>query len=234
MNPQMVMLQMVITENNSKSLTYKASLLNDMVAIAGAADGTPNRKIDNAKIAVTLKYVSNFFRALEMPLINCKIHLEHFQLTDTKLYVPVVTLSAKDNINFIKQQNEGFKRSAYWNEYKSDVSTQTADLINAKRFQLDPYFQGVNRLFVLAFSDNEADKNRATRDGHRRYFVPRIDINNCNFVIDGRNFYDNPISSQIEKYDELRKIAMGKGDGYIPGCLLDYQYFKKALSINCS
>ena len=149
-----------------------------------------------------------------------------FQLEDTKLYVPVVTLSAKDNTNFIKQQNEDFKRSAYWNEYKSDVSTQTADLINAKRFQLDPSFQGVNRLFVLAFNV-EGNDNRVTRDGHQKYFLPRVDIKGYNFAIDGRNFYDNPISSQIGKYNELRKVTLGKADDYTTGCLLDYQYFKK-------
>ena len=119
-----------------------------------------NRKIDNAKIVVPLKYVSNFFRALEMPLINYKVHVgltwrkdcvlsnvagdTKFQLTYTKLYVPVVTLSAKDSTNFIKQQNEGFKRSVYWNEYQSKVKKEAADLINAKTFDLDPSFQGVN------------------------------------------------------------------------------------------
>ena len=112
-----------ITTVNSKSFKYKASLLGDT-----AADGV-NRKMDNAKILVPLKYVSNFFRALEMSLINCKIRLEltwkkdcvlsnvaaatNFQLEDTKLYVPVIPLLAKDNANLIKQQNEGFIRSVY-------------------------------------------------------------------------------------------------------------------------
>ena len=45
-------------------------------------------------------------------------------------------------------------------------------------------------------------------------------------LIDGRNLYDQPISDQIRKYDEIRKIATGKGDDYTTGCLLDYQYFK--------
>ena len=107
------------------------------------------------------------------------------------------------------------------------MSTQTAYLINAKRFELDPSFQGVNRLFVLAFNDAENSVNRVTRYGHRKYFVPRIDIKDYNVVIDGRNFYDNPISSQIEKYNELRKVTLGIGDDYTTGLLLDYQYFKK-------
>ena len=65
-------------------------------------------------------------------------------MTEIKLYVPVVTFSAKDNAKFVKQQNEGFKRSVYWNEYKSEVTTQEADAINGKKFLLAPFFQGVN------------------------------------------------------------------------------------------
>ena len=57
-------------------------------------------------------------------------------------------------------------------------------------------------------------------------FLPRVDITNYNVLIDGRNFYDQPINDQIKKYDEIRKIGTGKGDDYTTGCLLDYQYFK--------
>ena len=54
----------------------------------------------------------------------------------------------------------------------------------------------------------------------------RVDITNYNALIDGRNFYDQPINDQIKKYYEIRKVATGKGYGYMTGCLLDYQYFK--------
>ena len=64
------------------------------------------------------------------------------------------------------------------------------------------------------------------RNSYRKYFVPRVDITKYNVLIDGRNFYDRPISDQIRKYDEIRKIATGKGDNYTTGCLLNYQYFK--------
>ena len=110
-----------------------------------------------------------------MPLINCKIHLElnwnnncvkygadtyaggdndnnretTFQITSTKLYVPIVTLSTKDNVNLAKQLNEGFKRSVYWNEYESKIETKKLDANNVTRFLLDASFQGVNRLFLL-------------------------------------------------------------------------------------
>ena len=187
-----------------------------------------------------------------MPLINCKIHLELnwnnncviygvysyaggdnannretiFKITSTKLYVPIITLSTKDNVNLTKQLNEGFRRSVYWNEYKSKIETKEADANNLKIFALDASFQGVNRLFVLAFDNTNNGDNKVERDIHGKYFLPRVDITNYNVLIDGRNFYDQPISDQIKKYDEIRKIATEKGNDYTTCCLLDYQYFK--------
>ena len=106
-----------LTTDTSSSFKYKVKLL-----------GNPVR---NVKVAVPLKYLSNFFRSLEMPLINCKIKLNLtwkkecilsnqavnaiFIINDTKMYVQVVTLSKEDNKDFIEQQNKGFQRSIYWN-----------------------------------------------------------------------------------------------------------------------
>ena len=149
-----------------------------------------------------------------MPLTNCRIHLElnwnsncvmygaytfadgdnannretTFKITSKKLYVPIVTLSTKDNVNLTKQLNEGFKRSAYWNEYKSKIETKTADNVNVTRFSLDASFQGANRLFVLAFNNTDGNDNKVERDSHRKHFLPRVDITNYNVLIDGRNF----------------------------------------------
>ena len=64
------------------------------------------------------------------------------------------------------------------------------------------------------------------KETHRKYFLPIVNITNYNVLIDGRNFYEQPINYQIKSYDEIRKIAIGKGDDYTTGCLLDYQYFK--------
>ena len=96
---------------------------------------------------------------------------------------------------------------------------------------MDASFQGVNRLFVLAFNNTTLTNgndgpNRVKRDSHRKYFSPRVNITYYNALIDGRNFYDQPISDQVKKYDEIRKIATGKGNNYTTGCLLDYQYFR--------
>ena len=79
-------------------------------------------------------------------------------------------------------------------------------------------------------NDNEVPAsntaNRVQGDSHRKYFLPRVDKSNYNVLIDDRNFYDQSINDQIKRYDEIRKIATGKGDDYTTGCLLDYQYFK--------
>ena len=93
-----------------------------------------------------------------------------------------------------------------------------------KYINLDPSFQGVNRLFFTAY--NSAN-GQPTRNGQRKYYLPRIDLNKYNVIIDGRIFYDNPIESDIEKYRELKKVMIGKGEDYTTGSLLDFNYFKK-------
>ena len=143
------------------------------------------------------------------------------------MYVPVVTLSTKDNENLTKQLDEGFKRSVYWNKYKSKIETKTADDNNVTRFPLNASFLGVNRLFVLAFDYTENGNKKVERDSHRTHFLPRVDITNYNVLIDGRNFYDQPVNDQIKKYDEVRKVMAGKVDDNTNGSLLDYYYFLK-------
>ena len=148
-----------------------------------------------------------------------------FIINDTKLYVPVVTLSKEDNEDFIEQQNKGFQRSIYWNEYQTKQQNENEDANVFKYINLDPSFQGVNRLLVIAYS--REDNNQPTRDGRTKYYLPRIDLKKYNVLIDGRNFYDNSIESDIEKYRELKKVMIGKGEDYTTGSLLDNDYFKK-------
>ena len=97
---------------------------------------------DNTKdveILVPLKYLSNFWRTLEMPLINCKVELiltwsntcvitnstgeGKFAITEIKLYVPVVTLSTEDNAKLLQQLKSNFKRKITWNKYESSLKT---------------------------------------------------------------------------------------------------------------
>ena len=125
------------------------------------------------------------------------------------MYVPVVTLSKEDNKDFIEQQNKGFQ-------------SLFIDANVFKYINLDPSFQGVNRLFVMAYNREDG---QPTKNGQRKYYLPRIDLEKYNIIIDGRNFYDNPIENDIEKYRELKKVMIGKGEDYTAGSLLDYNYF---------
>ena len=240
--------------DNSTSFKCKESLLGK----ATDADGN-DRSLKNTKIVVPLKYLSNFCRSLEMPLINCKIHLElnwnnncvmygadthaggdnvnnretTLKIISTKLYVTVVTLSTNDNVNLTNQLNEGFKRSVYWNEYKSKIEAKEADANNLKRFPLDASFQGVNRLVVIAFDNTNIGNNKVERDSHRKYFLPRVNITNYNILIDGRFFYDQPINDQIKKYDEIRKTETEKGDYNTTGFYWTINTLK-TITTNCS
>ena len=81
-------------------------------------------------------------------------------------------------------------------------------------------------MFVLAFYSTDNDSNKIERNSHEKYFLPRVNITDYNVLIDGRNFYDQPINDQIRKYDEFKKNVTGQGDDYTTECLLDYQYFK--------
>ena len=103
-----------------------------------------------------------------------------------------------------------------------DSDNNNANIV--RYISLDPSFQGVNRLFVMAYSRLA---NQPTRDNRRKYYLPRIDLNKYNVIIDGRNFYDYPIESDTEKYRELKKVMIGKGEDYTTGSLLDFNYFDK-------
>ena len=125
----------VTNDDNAPSFKYRTGLIGNT-----ETNGTKN----GVKIAVPLKYLSNIWRSLEMPLINCKIELSSkqiencvltsatigadaqatgadsatFKITDAKLHVPIVILSAEDNVKLSKLFSEGFKRSIYWSKYK--------------------------------------------------------------------------------------------------------------------
>ena len=71
------------------------------------------------------------------------------------------------------------------------------------------------------------ENGQPTKDGRQEYYLPRIDFKKYNVIIDGRNFYDNAIESYVEKYRELKKVMIGKGEDYTTGSLLDYDYFLK-------
>ena len=212
--------------NATDSFNFKAKITGQT-----GDDGTKN-----VEIMVPLKYLSNFWRTLEMPLINCEVNLiliwsstcvliatnvqnqnATFAITDTKLYVPILTLSTQENTKFLQQLKSGFKRVINWNKYlsKPELLAQNPNLNHLA----ESSFQGVNRLFVLAF-ENDND-----RTSDEQYYLPTVEIKDYNIVINGENFFDHPIKNNKITYDNIRKVATGQGDDYTNGCLLDYPYF---------
>ena len=173
---------------NSASFKFK-------VKLTGKTPAPGNTK--NVKIAVPLKYFSNFCRTLEMPLINRDINLiltwsstsvitnvadaGTCAVSDTKLYDPVVTLSTQDNTKLQEQLKSGFKRIINWNKYQSKVSIERQH--QCLDYLLDPSFQRVNRFYELLFEHN------AVRTGHTRYFLPVVEIKDYNAIIDGKIFF---------------------------------------------
>ena len=101
---------------------------------------------------------------------------------------------------------------------KKKIEARKSDVNNLTRFLLDAYFQGVKRLFGLAFENSNDNNKEVERNSHTKYFLPRVTITNYNVLIDGRNFYDQPINDQIKQYGEIRKTTTGQGDDYTTEC----------------
>ena len=182
---------------NSESFKYKTSVTGSTYNVNEKITNEEGNVIDNpaydankigkkeVEIAVPLKYLSNFWRTLDMPLTNCEVSLiltwsrkcvitsmkrriitntrqrdtsptnATFQITDTKLYVPIVTLSTENNKRLLEQLRTGFKRTINWNKYRSEMTNQTQN--NNLNHLIDPTFTKVNRLFILSFV-NENDR----------------------------------------------------------------------------
>ena len=168
-----------------------------------------------------------------MSLINCEVNLiltwsstcvissatgeTKFKITDTKLYVPIVP--TQDNAKLLQQLKSGFKRTINWNKYESNIKTFAQN--RYLNHLINPSFQGVNRLFVLSF-ENEDD-----RTSHSTYYLPKVEIKDYNVMIDGKNVVHQPINSNLKTYENIRKIATGNGDDYTTCCFLDYSYFNE-------
>ena len=171
----------------------------------------------DVEIIVPLKYLNNFWRTLEMPLINCEVNLiltwskdcvitnstgaGKFAITDTKLYVPVVTLSTQDNAKLLQQLKSGFRRTINWNKYQSNLKTYPQN--RYLNHLVDPSFQGVDRRFVLSI-ENEAD-----RTSHSTYYLPKVEIKDYSVTIDGKNFFDQPINGKLKTYENIGRIVTG-------------------------
>ena len=188
--------------SNSESFKYKTNI----------AGKTPedNDSLTNAKLAIPLKYLSNFWRSLNIPLINCEVELiltwsknciladmtvnaaanpaivapsgAKFKITETKLYVPVITLSKENDIKLLEQLTSGFKRTIKCNKYRSQMTIQPQN--NNLNYLIDPTFGNVNRLSILPFQIIA------------HYYVPNVRIKDCNIIIDGKSFFDLPVKNE--------------------------------------
>ena len=188
-----------------------------------------NGRTDNVEIMVPLKYLINFWRTLEMPLGNCDVNIiliwsancvniiytnvgnqiptfTIFTITEANLYVPVVNLSTQDQTKLLQQLKSGFKKTFTWNKYllKPELLAQNPNLSHL----LEPCFEGVNRLFVLGFENDEQ------RTSSGRYYLPNVKIKNYNVMIDRKSFFDQSVKNNKVMYGNIRKIATGQGDDY--------------------
>ena len=174
-----------------------------------------NNRAKNAEIVVPLKYLSNFWRTLGMPLINCEVSLTltwsenclltskatrdasrgviainnprgaTFKITDTKFYV---TLSTENDNKLLEQLKTGFKRTIKWNKYRSEMSNQKeADNLN---YLIGPTFTNVNRLFVLSFQ-NEDDRTSFSKVLHTN-----VEIKDFIVLIDSKTLFGTPIKNK--------------------------------------
>ena len=143
-----------------------------------------------------------------------------FQITDTTLYVPVVTLSKENDTKLLEQLKQGFKRTIKWNKYRSQMTIQSKN--RNLNYSIDPTFTNVNRLFVLSFPRNN---NTDSRYSNSNYYVPKVEINNFNVLIDGKSFFDLPVKNAKEAYEKI--IEISNNNDYTTDNLLYFAYFKK-------
>ena len=146
----------------------------------------------NCEVELILTWSKNCVLADMTAANNPPTKLE-FQITDTKLYVQVVTLSKQNDKKLLEQLKSGFKRTVKWNKYKSQVTIQPQN--KSLNYLIDPTFTKVNRLFVLLFARN-AEKDH--RHSFSNYFVPNVRIKDFNVLIDGKSFFCLQVKDEEE------------------------------------
>ena len=233
---------------NSNTFKYKNKIIGNTYHVNAGADGydVNTNGTKEVEIAIPLKYLGNFWRARNIPLINCEVSLElkwdkncvitsleqryigggnrdnaptgaTLAKNDCKLYIPVVTLSKDDEIRLLTNLKSGFKREIIWNKYRSQMTTEEVN--NNLNILIDPTFTNVNRLFVLAY------QNADDRQSFSQFYLPKIMVKDFNVIIDKLAFFDLPIETEEEAYENI--IDISRNNEYTTGNLLDYDYFKK-------
>ena len=214
---------------------------------AGAQGYDVNKNgTQEVKLAIPLKYLGNFWRTLNIPLISCEVFSElkwdkncvitsleqrdigggnrdnaptgaTLAIDDCKLYVPAVTLSKDDEIRLLTNLKSEFKREIIWNKYRSQMTTEAVN--NNLNILIDPTFTNVNRLFVLAY------QNADDRQSFSQFYLPKVLVKDFNVIIDKLAFFNLPIKTEGETYEKI--IDISRNNEYTTGNLLDYDYFKK-------
>ena len=243
---------------DSESFKYKTSITGNTYNIGDGEDNYDANKVgkNETEIVLPLKYLSNFWKNLNIPLINSEIELIltwtkncvlanmtvraagnnndpsaivaptelEFQIKDTKLYVPVVTLSKENDIKLLEKLKSGFKKTIKWNKYRSQMTVQNNN--NNLNYLVDPTFTNVNRLFVLSFErieENNVKKDH--RDSFSHYYIPKVQIKDFNVLIDGKGFSDLPVKNEEEAYEKI--IEISNNNDYATDNLLDFAYYKE-------
>ena len=205
--------------SDGKPFKYKTKIVGKTPARPGN-EGDANRPAVltlSAEAIIPLKYLSTFWRFLYLTLINRQIELDlswtkdcllieyhknitkvNFMITSTKL--PVVTLSINGNIKFLENIKLGFKRTSYWNKYRSEITTQAKN--NNLDCLIDTTFTKTNRLFVLSFRNGNDDP---TRNSFNEYYVPLVEIKDFNALIDNKPFFDQLIKTSRKRMKNLLK-----------------------------
>ena len=195
---------------------------------------------------VPLKYLSNFWRTVEILLLICEINLiltwslkcviasniaanqaTTVVITDTKLYIPIVTLSTQDNAKLLQQIKSGFNRTIYWNKYQSKVSIQAPNIYLG--YLIDPGFQWVNRLLFYHLKKYRENSKKKKKKKKKSSSSCRNKGLKC--YDQWEKIFGQPVKNDLATYDNIKKIAVGQGDDYTTGCLLDYNYFKDYFKI---
>ena len=233
---------------NSNTFKYKSKITGNTYNVDAGAQGYDVNKngTQEVELAIPLKYLGNFWRALNIPLISCEVSLElkrdkncvmtsleqrdieggnrddaptgaTFAINDCKLYVPAVTLSKDDEINLLTNLKSGFKREIIWNKYRSQMTTEAVN--NNLKILIGPTFTNVNRLFVLTY------QNADDRQSFSQYYLLNVMVKDYNVIIDKLPFFDLPIKTEEEAYEKI--IDISRNNEYTTGNLLDYDYFKK-------
>ena len=122
-----------------------------------------------------------------------------FKITDTKLYVSVVTLSNKNDTKLLEQLKSGFERIIKWNKYRSQMTVRPQN--NNLNYLFEPTFTIVNRLVVLSFQ-RIAGENNTTKYSFSNYYVPNVRIKDFNVLINGKSFFDLLVKNE-EAYENL-------------------------------